>query len=170
MGQSDAMRIAVYGGSFNPVGNHHVALVEALLGTGRYHRVILVPNGNECGKKGLIDERHRLEMCRLAFSWMPCVVVPELEMEPLLPVTTLSSSSHRSGGDQAFPDHRRRRKRYGARLCPPGHWQKASQRARSQQPSRSHQPGLGRPFERTRRSAETLPEAHHPRAGSPSPV
>ncbi len=73
------MQIAVYGGSFNPVGNHHVEVVKALLGTGRYERVAIVPNGNAYTKAGLIHERHRLAMCRLAFAGMEKVHVSDLE-------------------------------------------------------------------------------------------
>lgn len=73
------MRIAVYGGSFNPVGNHHVALVQALLAAGRYDRVVVVPNGDGYGKPGLAPEGHRLAMCRLAFAETPAVTVCALE-------------------------------------------------------------------------------------------
>jgi nicotinate-nucleotide adenylyltransferase len=78
------VRIAVYGGSLNPVGDHHVALVKALLATGRYDRVVVVPNGDGYGKPGLVSGRHRLAMCCLAFSEMPRVLVSDLEtgMEP----------------------------------------------------------------------------------------
>ena len=73
------MRIAVYGGSFNPIGNHHIALVRALLETGRYDRVIVVPNGNNYEKKGRVDEAHRLEMCRLACADIANVQVSDAE-------------------------------------------------------------------------------------------
>jgi len=49
------MGIAVYGGSFNRVANHHVELVKALLENGRYDQVVVVPNGNAYGKPGLIQ-------------------------------------------------------------------------------------------------------------------
>jgi nicotinate-nucleotide adenylyltransferase len=73
------MRVAVYGGSFSPVGNHHITLVRALLVTGRYDRVVVVPNGDGYGKAGLASEGHRLAICRLAFAEMPAVTVSDLE-------------------------------------------------------------------------------------------
>ena len=54
------MKIGVFAGSFNPVHNGHVKIVNELL---KYlDKIIVVPTGNYWDKNDLIDIKHRINM------------------------------------------------------------------------------------------------------------
>ena len=54
------MKIGVFVGSFNPVHNGHIKIVNELL---KYlDKIIVVPTGNYWDKKDLIDVKHRINM------------------------------------------------------------------------------------------------------------
>ncbi len=61
-------KIAMYGGSFNPIHNAHIAFAENLLDKGYLDKIVFVPNGNGYVYKSLLEEKHRLEMVKLAIS------------------------------------------------------------------------------------------------------
>ncbi len=64
------MRIGIYGGAFNPVHKGHVKLAEEIKTKANLDKIIIMPSGVSPHKAsdGLLDSRHRLEMCRLAFK------------------------------------------------------------------------------------------------------
>lgn len=64
------MRIGIYGGAFNPVHKGHVKLAEEVKAKANLDKIIIMPSGVSPHKSsgGLVDSKHRLEMCRLAFS------------------------------------------------------------------------------------------------------
>ncbi len=64
------MRIGIYGGAFNPVHNGHIKLAEEIKTKADLDKIIIMPSGVSPHKssEGLVESRHRLEMCRLAFN------------------------------------------------------------------------------------------------------
>jgi len=75
------MRIAVFGGSFNPPHNGHRNLVEEIHRHGLAEKVILIPAFRPPHKPNtpLADYEHRVAMTKLAFAGLPWVEVNELE-------------------------------------------------------------------------------------------
>ena len=66
------MKIAIFGGSFNPVHNGHINLIEEICRKVELDRVIVMPTYISPFKKNdsgfVADGKDRLEMCRLAFE------------------------------------------------------------------------------------------------------
>ena len=64
------MRIGIYGGAFNPPHRGHVKLAKEVKEKANLDRIIIMPSGLSPHKSSgqLIDSKHRLEMCRLAFT------------------------------------------------------------------------------------------------------
>ena len=60
------MKVALYGGSFNPITLGHVEVALYVLNSGLVDQVWLVPNYKSCTGKQLANENDRLEMCKLA--------------------------------------------------------------------------------------------------------
>lgn len=77
-------RIALFGGSFNPVHNGHVNLVKETAEKNGIDRVYVIPTFISPFKKDstgfVADGKDRLEMCRLAFSKLPYVTVSGWEL------------------------------------------------------------------------------------------
>ena len=77
-------RIALFGGSFNPVHNGHVNLVKETAEKNGIDRVYVIPTFISPFKKDSVgfvaDGKDRLEMCRLAFSKLPYVTVSGWEL------------------------------------------------------------------------------------------
>lgn len=75
---------ALFGGSFDPVHMGHINAVKSLL---RHFpeitRVIIMPafvNPFKCGNEPRAAVYQRLEMCKLAFSDIPCCIVSDMEI------------------------------------------------------------------------------------------
>ena len=64
------MRIAIFGGSFDPVHREHVNFVRAAIGCLRLDKVFVMPAHTPPHKpyRTLLPDADRLELCRLAFS------------------------------------------------------------------------------------------------------
>ena len=77
------MRIAVFGGSFDPVHTEHVKLVEFALSELALDRLFVMPAYAPPHKKGkmLSPDEDRLEMCRLAFAHLEKVEVSDYEIK-----------------------------------------------------------------------------------------
>lgn len=77
-------RIALFGGSFNPVHNGHVNLVKETAEKNGIDRVYVIPTFISPFKKDsggfVADGKDRLEMCRLAFATLPYVKVSDWEL------------------------------------------------------------------------------------------
>ena len=75
-------KIAIFGGSFDPVHTEHIRLVEAALEGLGLDKLVVMPAFAPPHKKGrvLAPDSHRLEMCRLAFSHLDKVVVSDYEI------------------------------------------------------------------------------------------
>ena len=77
------MKIAIYGGSFNPPHRGHVSAAESVAAALRPDRFLIIPTNipphkelEECSP----DAESRLELCRLAFGGIEGAEVSELEM------------------------------------------------------------------------------------------
>lgn len=75
------MRIALFGGSFNPPGKHHTEMAREL--TRHFNRVVVVPCGPRGDKATVshIDPVHRAAMADLAFGKIPGVEVDLSDLE-----------------------------------------------------------------------------------------
>lgn len=76
------MKIAFYGGAFNPVHGEHVNIVRAAIKNLGLDKVVVSPTFISPHKRGSLDLHHkdRLELCRLAFSDIPQVEVSDEEI------------------------------------------------------------------------------------------
>ena len=76
------MRVGIYGGTFSPVHNGHVAAAKAFMEQMWLDILYIIPTGVTPHKdmKGDATASDRLEMCRLAFGGMEGVIVSDLEM------------------------------------------------------------------------------------------
>lgn len=76
-------RIGIYGGAFNPPHMGHVQAAKYALDALRLDRLLVIPSCGSPHKNApgnTPDDRHRLEMTRLAFSGVEGVEVSELEL------------------------------------------------------------------------------------------
>ena len=76
------MRVGIYGGTFSPVHNGHVAAAKAFMEQMWLDILYIIPTGITPHKvmKGDATAKDRLEMCRLAFAEMDGVIVSDLEI------------------------------------------------------------------------------------------
>ena len=76
------MRVGIYGGTFSPVHNGHVAAAKAFMEQMWLDILYVIPTGVTPHKvmKGGVNAKDRLEMCRLAFEGVDGVIVSDLEM------------------------------------------------------------------------------------------
>lgn len=58
------MRLGVYVGSFNPVHNGHIYIIDFLLNNNYLDKVIVIPTGDYWDKKDLIDIQDRINMLK----------------------------------------------------------------------------------------------------------
>lgn len=89
------MITAVLGGSFDPVHDGHLAIVERIRTDGMADRVLVIPAWRSPHKQSVTaSARHRLAMVQLAFASEPKVVVDSCEIErpgPSYTVETLEA-------------------------------------------------------------------------------
>lgn len=76
------MKIAIFGGSFNPVHNEHVNIVKAAKRLLGFDKIIVIPSFTAPDKSYSMTARakERLAMCRLAFAGIDGVEVSDLEV------------------------------------------------------------------------------------------
>ena len=77
------MKIAIYGGAFNPVHNEHVNIVRAAVERLGLDKVIVIPTAVSPHKRTCMTARgrERLETCRLAFADIPQAEVSDIELK-----------------------------------------------------------------------------------------
>lgn len=87
---SQTLRIALFGGTFDPVHLGHLAIAEAARKALKLDRVIFIPCPQSPHKEHgtLASEEDRLEMLELALEELPWATVSEIEM--LLPPPSYS--------------------------------------------------------------------------------
>jgi nicotinate-nucleotide adenylyltransferase len=81
--------VALFGGSFNPPHVGHVLAVTYALSVGLVDRVLVVPVFDHALGKRLAPFEQRLELCRLAFGWLPQVEISSIEARLGAPSRTL---------------------------------------------------------------------------------
>lgn len=76
------MKIAIFGGTFNPVHNEHINIVKAAIRSLALDKVIIMPSNVTPAKSGrmLADSVDRLNMCKIAFASVPKAVVSDFEI------------------------------------------------------------------------------------------
>lgn len=75
------MRVAIFGGAFDPIHCEHFKLVEAAIQQLKLDKVIVMPSFLSPHKQnGNTSARDRFEMCRLAFRRVPQVTVSDYEL------------------------------------------------------------------------------------------
>ncbi len=77
------MKVAIFGGSFNPVHNEHINIVKAAINELSLDKVIIMPSNITPAKNGRMfaSARDRLNMCKLAFKSVPETEVSDFEIE-----------------------------------------------------------------------------------------
>lgn len=81
MGLSAGRRLGVYGGSFDPPHNAHVALALAAVQQLQLHELRVLPTGDAWHKsRELTPSRHRLAMAEAAFASVPYTIVDDREV------------------------------------------------------------------------------------------
>lgn len=83
------MRVAVFGGSFNPPHIAHVLAVTYIASLGLCERVVVVPVHAHAFDKDLAPFSLRIKMCRDAMGFIPGVEVSEIEASLTPPNYTL---------------------------------------------------------------------------------
>nr|MBI3614776.1 nicotinate (nicotinamide) nucleotide adenylyltransferase [Nitrospirota bacterium] len=76
------MRVGIFGGTFNPIHQGHLAIAEEVLKTVGLDWVLLIPAGRPPHKKGrkVLPAKHRLEMTRLAVQGHARMEASDLEI------------------------------------------------------------------------------------------
>lgn len=89
------MRIAIFGGTFNPVHYGHLLIAEAARESHRLDRVIFVPAGNPPHKKApRTSSQERLAMLRLAIRKNPAFYLSDWEIRQRRVVYTYETLEH----------------------------------------------------------------------------
>ncbi|MEZ4228265.1 MAG: nicotinate-nicotinamide nucleotide adenylyltransferase [Polyangiaceae bacterium] len=84
------MRVAVFGGSFNPPHIAHVLAVTYVASLGLCERVLVVPVHAHAFDKHLAPFSSRLAMCREAMGFIPGVEISDIEASLAPPNYTLN--------------------------------------------------------------------------------
>lgn len=88
------MVIGVFGGSFNPVHNGHVALARKVVARGLADKVMMVMSPLNPLKENpgaLIDDRYRMEMLRIACAPWPELEASDIELSMPKPSYTIDT-------------------------------------------------------------------------------
>jgi len=82
-GQFADTRLGIYGGTFAPVHNAHVATAKLFMEQMRLDYLFVIPSAIPPHKEidPLDDPMHRLNMCKLAFEGIDGVYVSDMEIE-----------------------------------------------------------------------------------------
>lgn len=77
------MRIGIFGGTFNPIHNGHINLVNKICEKILLDKILVIPTKTPPHKitSDLADDESRLEMCRLAFEDNPKAEISDYEIK-----------------------------------------------------------------------------------------
>lgn len=77
------MKIAIYGGAFNPVHKGHIEIVKQINEKYKFDKILVIPSKFSPHKsnKELASDEHRLNMCRLAFNGLDNCEVSDIEIK-----------------------------------------------------------------------------------------
>lgn len=85
------MKVAFYGGSFDPPHAGHVLAAAYLVSIAGFERVLVVPVHDHAFEKRLAAFELRVRMCRMAFAHLGNVEISTIEAELQAPSYTISS-------------------------------------------------------------------------------
>ncbi|MCD7890050.1 MAG: nicotinate-nucleotide adenylyltransferase [Oscillospiraceae bacterium] len=90
------MKIAIFGGTFNPIHNGHLNVIDNVLKELNPDKLILMPTHIPPHKavKDLASDEARLEMCRLVASQYPSVEVSDFEIKSEGKSYTVNTMEH----------------------------------------------------------------------------
>lgn len=74
------MKIAIFGGSFNPPHNMHKQIALSLINNKYCDKVIFVPTGDKYNKEHLVDDMHRLNMLKIMCGSNANLLVSDFEL------------------------------------------------------------------------------------------
>ncbi len=76
------MKIAILGGTFNPIHSGHLAMAEHVLKNTGMDKICFLPNGQPPHKNGdIAPKHHRLEMVKLAIGENPSFYISDYELK-----------------------------------------------------------------------------------------
>lgn len=76
------MKLAMFGGSFDPVHNDHIGLCETMIEKADLDKVVVFPAACSPFKENTrTEDFHRLNMCKLAFETLNNVEVSDFEIQ-----------------------------------------------------------------------------------------
>ena len=80
--QPSALKLGIFGGSFNPIHHGHLALARQVLERLQLDRVLFIPTGDPPHKRdgSLAPAAHRYEMVRLAIADTPAFGLSDIEI------------------------------------------------------------------------------------------
>jgi nicotinate-nucleotide adenylyltransferase len=81
MRQETVVKVALFGGSFNPPHVAHVLACAVLLSLDDVDRVLVVPTYKHPFAKSLAPFEDRMRMCELAMGWLSRIDVSDVERE-----------------------------------------------------------------------------------------
>ena len=76
------MKIAIYGGAFNPVHLGHIQIVKSVQSKYDFNKILIIPSKISPHKSSdeLVSAEHRLNMCKLAFKDVENCEVSDIEI------------------------------------------------------------------------------------------
>lgn len=85
-------KIAILGGTFDPIHNGHIIILQTLKDTQNFDEIWLMPAGHQPFKEVSSDSRlHRLAMCHLVSKQLPYVKVSSYEIDHVGPSYTYNT-------------------------------------------------------------------------------
>ena len=77
------MKIAIYGGAFNPVHKGHTEIVKQISENYDFDKILIIPSKFSPHKsnKELVSDEHRLNMCKLTFNDFDKCEVSDIEIK-----------------------------------------------------------------------------------------
>lgn len=85
------MKIALYGGSFNPPHISHVLSATYVSMVENFDKIFVIPCFSSVTGKNLLPFRHRINMSNLAFKNIPNIYVSNIEDSLPIPSYTLNT-------------------------------------------------------------------------------
>ena len=75
------MKVALFGGSFNPIHNGHLELIDKVLAEKYADEVWIIPCGNHAFDKTLLNAEDRMKMIELAIKGKKKIKIVDLEIK-----------------------------------------------------------------------------------------
>ena len=98
-------KIAILGGSFNPIHVCHVLAASYVSLVGNFDQVLIIPTYSHPNKNNLCDFYHRIRMCQIGFGHIPNVIIDPIESylpTPSFTIRTLEELHKRHKAEYRF--------------------------------------------------------------------